>query len=70
MVAASVGRQTSVDSSGPLSVWHWKEDHPAATYLLTFAIGPFAKLDLGTVDDIPHVAYVLRRDTMRSKVSI
>lgn len=69
MVAASVGRQTSVDSSGPLSVWHWKEDHPAATYLLTFAIGPFAKLDLGTVDDIPHVAYVLRRDTMRSKVS-
>jgi len=69
MVAASVGRHTDVDSSGPLSVWHWKEDHPAATYLLTFAVGPFAKLDLGTVDDIPQVAYVLRRDTMRSKVS-
>lgn len=67
---ASVG---SLDSVSVLSngtrTFHWNHNTPCATYLLTFGIGQFA-IQESTHDGIPHVAFVLPRDTSNARLSL
>lgn len=66
---ASVG--TEVFSRRPWppgqAIYEWEEEHPTATYLLTFAIAPYHKIELPA--SVPHVFYSLARDTAKSRVS-
>lgn len=58
-------------SGRPLTAYTWTETNPASTYLLTFAVGPFAKITGNTqsVNGIPYEYYTLPRDTTSSKIS-
>ena len=46
----------------------WREDHPTATYLYTFAVGQFTKLEL-TDEGVPHEIYSLAGDTADSHIT-
>lgn len=67
---ASVGMlDTIVDRGNGLHTYVWKHEHPCATYLLTFGIGPFVAVET-THDGIPHVAFVQPRDTANAAISL
>ena len=43
----------------------WKVSHPIATYLLTFAFGPFEKLSIANPLNIPFDVYSFAKDTTK-----
>lgn len=50
----------------------WDERHATATYLLTFAVGPFVRLNLNSSTSphaVPHEAYSLAADSAASRIS-
>ena len=69
-VVASIGRLEAVNylPGDPVQEFVWTEDHPTATYLYTFAVGQFEKLELTEVG-VPHEVYSLARDTAASRVT-
>ena len=44
----------------------WNHIHPAATYLLTFAVAPYAEIDLGT-PELPMLLYAMPSDSTITK---
>ena len=68
-VVASVGKEITNRPPGTLdsTIYRWSEDHPTATYLLTFAVAPYKKIELPS--DVPHVFYTLARDSAKSAKS-
>ena len=44
-------------------IMHWHENHPIATYLLTFATGPYTKQEIPNSLGIPFEVYALQRDS-------
>lgn len=67
---ASVGQveHDSVSGADQLRAITWYESHPTATYALTFAVGPYQKLDLTNraISPIPHHVYSRVADTLAS----
>jgi aminopeptidase N len=47
---------------------HWHISHPIATYLLTFATGPYTRFDVSNSLGKPFEVYCLRRDSLRTAV--
>ena len=63
MRVASNGLITEVvDETDGSRSWTWEHLHPAATYLLTFAVGNYVELDLGT-PELPMLLYSHPRDS-------
>jgi aminopeptidase N len=48
--------------------WVWDHVHPAATYLLTFAVAPYVELNVGPVD-LPMLLYTLPVDSAATRRS-
>jgi len=48
---------------GRSNYFEWKISHPIATYLLTFAFGPFKKISIANPLNIPFDAYAYAKDT-------
>ncbi len=70
-VAASNGRLISVSENGDGSVtWHWREEHPIATYLMCFTASAFTVSTHDFVrapeDTIPVQYFVWREDSAES----
>ncbi len=70
-VAASNGRLDSVTSApGGGSVWHWREDHPIASYLMCVTASRFAVPSLpylrSTGDTVPVQYYVWAEDSLQA----
>jgi aminopeptidase N len=64
-VVASNGLESPVQRNADGSVTYiWNEQRPIATYLMTFAAARFRKFTLP--GRVPHVFYVLRRDSVLS----
>ncbi len=67
---ASVGQveHDSVSGTDQLRAITWYESHPTATYALTFAVGPYQKLDLTNraISPVPHHVYSRVADTLAS----
>ncbi|MCX6141303.1 MAG: M1 family aminopeptidase [Candidatus Kapabacteria bacterium] len=63
---ASVGREVFTREPWPngFAIYRWSEDHPTSTYLLTFAVAPYTKIEMSGV--VPHVFYTLPRDSSKS----
>ena len=49
-------------------LYTWDHIYPAATYLLTFAVGPYAEINIGT-PELPMVLYSLPNDSTATKLS-
>ncbi|HEX5315717.1 MAG TPA: M1 family aminopeptidase, partial [Candidatus Kapabacteria bacterium] len=45
-------------------IMHWHESHPIATYLLTFATGPFTEQDIPNVLGVPFEVFALASDSI------
>ncbi len=70
MSVASVGRLASASSlPNNTNSFTWEETTPTATYLYTFAAGPFVRLLLDTTGEIPFEVYTLARDVAASQTS-
>ena len=69
-MVASIGTLESVEipRGDSIRAIVWEETHPTATYLYTFAVGQFQKLEL-TDEGVPHVVYSLDRDTADSRIT-
>lgn len=67
--AASIGIEQPLTREGQFNQFVWSEEHPTATYLYTFAIGPLRKLQFSSFDTIPVMVYSLARDTSASRKS-
>jgi aminopeptidase N len=53
MVAVSNGLNDSTIEGPNATTWYWSEEYPCATYLLTFAVAPYEKLEF--TDSAVHV---------------
>lgn len=58
--------QTELENGNRL--YTWDHIYPAATYLLTFAVGPYTAINIGT-PDLPMVLYTLPNDSTATKLS-
>jgi len=47
-----------------MAIYTWSESHATSTYLLTFAVAPYRKIEMDGV--VPHVFYTLARDSVKS----
>ncbi|MEI8133566.1 MAG: M1 family metallopeptidase [bacterium] len=52
---------------GKTNFYEWKITHPIATYLLTFAFGPFQKLSIKNPLNIPFDVYSFAKDTAKAR---
>jgi aminopeptidase N len=69
MTVASNGLLTDlVDEGGNEETYVWHHEHPASTYLLTFAVGPYAELNVGDAE-LPMLLYALPADTAMTRRS-
>lgn len=64
-VVAGTGTLASVTTAGQTVSYRWVEGHPTATYLVTYAIAPYAVVR-DTSNGIPLEYYVLRADSSRA----
>lgn len=67
-VVASNGRSSVADLGDSTVMYIWNTDIPTATYLLTFACGPYSKLEM-TGASAPIELYSLAPDTAATRVS-
>ncbi len=51
-------------------IMHWHVSHPIATYLLTFATGPFTEQDIPNSLGIPFQVYALASDSARASAEM
>ncbi|MGE3801635.1 MAG: M1 family aminopeptidase [Candidatus Kapaibacterium sp.] len=67
MTVASNGLlvEKSEEADGNI-LYVWNHTHPAATYLLTFAVAQYAELNVGT-EELPMLLYALPNDTVSTK---
>lgn len=65
---ASVGLSEHYEEDGA-HVWRWTHDFPCATYLLTFALYDYEKIDL-TQSDVPIHIYCSAEDTTKTKYAM
>ena len=56
--------------NGRTNFFEWKISHPIATYLLTFALGPFKKLQIANPLDIPFDVYAFAKDTAQARLQM
>ncbi|MFI5264186.1 MAG: M1 family metallopeptidase, partial [Candidatus Kapaibacterium sp.] len=56
--------------NGTTNYFQWKITHPIATYLLTFAFGPFEKLTIANPLNIPFDVYAFPNDTAKLRMLI
>jgi aminopeptidase N len=71
VVAASNGRLTGVSENGDGSItWHWREDHPIATYLMCFTASAFTvstrNFMRAAQDTVPLQYFVWSEDSAES----
>ncbi|MDP4220435.1 MAG: M1 family aminopeptidase [Bacteroidota bacterium] len=66
-IVVSNGLQTAslVETDGRTTFCEWKISHPIATYLLTFAFGPFKHLSIPNPLNIPFDVYAFAKDTAK-----
>lgn len=67
-VTASNGLLVSNTVSNGWRTMHWHVSHPIATYLLTFATGPYTKFDVSNSLSKPFEVFCLRRDSLRTAI--
>lgn len=60
---ASNGLLVSDKATDQTRVMHWHVGHPIATYLLTFATGPYVEQNIPNRLNMPFEVYSLRRDS-------
>lgn len=69
MMVASNGLLTNkAEQQDGNVLYTWDHIYPAATYLLTFAVGPYAEINIGTAE-LPMLLYALPGDTLLTKQS-
>jgi aminopeptidase N len=68
---ASVGTRTVKGQAGSDSLLYhrWEEQHQIATYLITFAVGPFQELDIVGHASVPHTIFTRQQERDASLVS-
>jgi aminopeptidase N len=66
-IVVSNGLETAslIETDGHTTFCEWKISHPIATYLLTFAYGPFQKLSIPNPRNIPFDVYSFSKDTAK-----
>ncbi|MEP7235093.1 MAG: M1 family aminopeptidase, partial [Ignavibacteriota bacterium] len=65
-IVVSNGLQTGfLPGSGGINFYEWTVSHPIATYLMTFACGPFLKLSIPNSLNIPFDVYAFAKDTAK-----
>ncbi len=67
-VVASNGSGSAADLGDSTVMYFWSTDIPTATYLLTFACGPYSKLEM-TGASAPIELYSLPSDTAATRIS-
>jgi aminopeptidase N len=69
-IVVSNGLKTSylVANDGHTTTCEWKISHPIATYLLTFAYGPFEKLSIPNSLHIPFDVYSFVKDSLKLRM--
>ena len=68
MVASNGLPVEKIEEEDGSSTWVWDHVHPAATYLLTFAVAPYVELDVGPVE-LPMLLYALPTDSAMTRRS-
>ena len=69
-VTASNGLLVSNTVSNGWRTMHWHESHPIATYLLTFATGPFTEQTITNSLSIPFEVFALKRDSIEAGIQM
>ncbi len=69
-IVVSNGLQTAylLNSDGHTTFCEWTISHPIATYLLTFAFGPFQKLSILNPLRVPFDVYAFAKDTAKVRM--
>jgi aminopeptidase N len=67
-ITASNGLLVSNMVSNGWRTMHWHVSHPIATYLLTFATGPYTKQDIPNALHKPFEVYALKRDSVEASI--
>jgi len=65
-ITASNGRLISNTTANGERTMHWKIEHPIASYLLTFAVGPFERVLIQNPNNIPFELYAFKPDTAKA----
>ncbi len=72
-VVASNGVLLSVDTTDTTLIYHWKEDYPIATYLISLAIAPYTVVDTQYVSitgDTVDIKYYLYEDHLTDGLEV